>query len=220
MKHLVPLTLSLVLLLLAGCLPLGTSNRPTEPAPSTPTAAADGGPYWHPASAEIGPADALAYYGALKTLSVDELSHEQQRLEAAIAEAGSPLPHLQRLLLACLPEQRLVDGDQARQSLAQARQDAALHRRLAPLFVLLDDQLVARQTPAQAQGKESGQGNQALRLCRQKAKAQAAELATCQGEMAKSQGEVTACRDEREELAGKLQKLQEIERGLRDRERR
>lgn len=191
------------LLLVTGCIP--TPPPPPAPAPkaaSPPPAPPGAGPYWHATSDHVTLADTLAYYAALKTLKSDELSHEYDRLMEAAGAPENRLPHLQLVLLAVLPEQNLVEPEEATRQLETSRQDADFHRDLADLLILLDDQLTAR-AAVQVQSK---QGNQTSRVSLKKFKKQTEEL--------------DACRQERDDLADKLEKLQEIERGLMNRERK
>ena len=199
-----PLLLCLILcplLLLTSCLPI--TPAPTLAAPKTAPAAAPpgAGPYWHATSDKVTLADTLAYYAALKTLKSDELNHEYQRLLEAAAAPQNRLPHLQLVLLAVLPAQNLVEPGEATKHLESSRQDADFHRELADLLILLDDQLTARLSGQ----SQSNQGGQTSRVSLRKYKKQGAAL--------------DACRLERDDLAKKLQQLQEIERGLMDRER-
>ena len=189
----------LAALLLTGCIPA----NPPPPASTAPAAAepANAGPYWHSSGQGVNQADALAYYTALKTLTKDELSREHERLvKGADSPPDNRLPALQKLLLAALPEQELIEAEQAIKLLETARQDADLHRELAGLFVLIGDQLASRLTVHSKNKQES----QTLRASLKKCKTQNEAL--------------TACRKERDDLAAKLQKLQDIERGLMERE--
>ncbi len=203
-----PLLLCLLLcplLLLSGCLP---AAQPPPPPPAPPKAATPpptppgAGPYWHATGEHVNLTDTLAYYAALKTLKPEELSREYQRLLEDAAAPENRLPHLQLVLLAALPAQTLLESEEATQHLEMSRQDPDFHRDLGNLLVLLDDQLTARPT-VQSQSKKEQQTTSQVSL--RKFKKQAAEL--------------EACRQERDELADKLQKLQEIERSLIDRER-
>jgi hypothetical protein len=191
-------------ILLAGCLP--TKKAPAPSTPPAPEAKAspppEAGPYWHATGRQIHMDDALAYYVALKTLKSEELGHEYQRLTEAVASPANRLAHLEILLLAALPDQSLVKPEEATKQLEAARQDADIHRDLGDLLILLDDQLGSRQTK-QAQKQ---QGSQSLRSLRKKMKTQSEEM--------------DACIAEKEELADKLQKLQEIEHSLMDRDRK
>lgn len=199
MRQLHRLIIAALALLLTGCIP---ANTP-PPAPTAPVAAepANAGPYWHSTGQGVNQADALAYYTALKTLSKDELSREHERLvKGADTPPDNRLPALQMVLLATLPEQELIDQEQAIKLLETARQDADLHRELAGLFVLLGDQLASRLAVQNKNKQES----QTLRASLKKSKTQNEAL--------------TACRKERDDLAAKLQKLQEIERSLMERE--
>lgn len=193
-----------LLCLLAGCVPA----QPPPPLPIVapappPPIERDAGPYWHSAGPETPLADALAYYAALKPLTGDEVQNEHKRLMDEVE--GSPdtgITALQLVLLAALPGQTLISPDQSIKFLESARQDADLHRQMADLFVLLGDRLsshVSVQT-------KSKQDTKALRSTQKKLSTQAEEL--------------TACRQERDDLATKLQKLQNIERDLIDRERK
>jgi len=202
MGHFVYPLIFVWLSLIAGCLPV--SSPPPQQTPSSPPVpTVEAGPYWHQTSETASLADAMAYYAALKTLTSDELGQEHQRLLAAIDSAETRIANVQLLLLACLPGQTLVDSAQAVKLLETARQDASLHREMGNLFILLNDQLTSRVATPKTQEQDCGQ---ALRTARKKAKAQGAELSTC--------------REERDDLAGKLKKLQDIERGLLDRERK
>ena len=190
------------LLVLPGCLPV-TQTPPPPPKTALQLPAPPGaGPYWHATSEQVTLADTLAYYAALKTLNSEELRHEYQRLLEAAAAPQNRLPHLQLVLLAVLPEQTLVEPSEATRQLATSRQDADFHRDLADLLILLDDQLTARLSVH----SQSKQGSQTSLVSLSKYKKQTEEL--------------DACRLERDDLAEKLEKLQEIERGLMDRERK
>lgn len=184
--------------LTAGCLPVQFPSASTSRAiPSV--VSVEAGPYWHQESAEVGPADALTYYAALKVLTRDELVLESQRLQKALDAGGNRLVNIQLVMLACLPGQTLVDANQAVQALAAARQDSDFHRQLGNLLILINDQLASQETTKSLEHDCS----QALLVARKKTKANGGELA--------------ACREERDDLAIKLQKLQDIERGLIDR---
>lgn len=197
-RHLHHAIIALLALLLTSCVPTKT---PPPPAPA-PVVQLNAGPYWHSTGKGANPADALAYYAALKPLTGDELRREHERLvKAADGSPGSGLPPLQLVLLAVLPGQDLIDQEKAIRLLETARQDTDLHRDLADLFVLLGDQISALRA-ADEQNKEE---SQSLRSTRKKFKTQSETLA--------------ACRREREDLAAKLQKLQDIERSLMERER-
>lgn len=198
-----PLLLCLILLF-TSCLPFKEKPVTPPPAPPRPAAppAATAGPYWHGKGGAATLADALAYYTALKTLKRDELSHEQERLAEAVDTNKNRLARLQSVLLAALPEQTFIDPDEAIEQLAMTRQDAEFHRDLANLLILLDDLLSSRQaTQEQSKGEE-----RRLRVARKRLNAKDDELETCLAEQ--------------KELAGKLRQLQEIERGLLDRERK
>ncbi|MDD5758358.1 MAG: hypothetical protein PHI06_04680 [Desulfobulbaceae bacterium] len=200
--RLLPLSFFLLLtFIMTGCLPIQPS-QPVAPPPA-PVLKLSAGPYWHSDGPEATLADALAYYGALKPLTSDELDSEHKRLLQAIESSpGDQVPALQLVLLAGLPDQKLVTPEQAIKFLETARQNADLHRQLADLFILLNDQLTSHVT-VQAQSK---QGSQTLRSTRKKLTTQSEDL--------------NACRQERDDLAEKLQKLQNIERDLIDRDRK
>lgn len=192
--------ITVLVILLASCIPAKTPP-PAPPAP-LPVEQPNAGPYWHSSGKNVNLADALAYYTALKTLTSDELGREHERLiKEADSAPGNRLPPLQLVLLAVLPEQALVGQEKAIKLLETARLNADLHRDLADLFVLLGDQLSSRLTAQDHSKQES----QSLRSTRKKFKTQSEALA--------------ACRQEREDLAAKLQKLQDIERSLMERER-
>lgn len=185
----------------AGCLPVKFPSAPAgQGAP--PALTGEVGPYWHQVSAEVVPADALAYYAALKVLTSEELVLEYQRLLKALDSTDNRLANVQLVMLASLPGQPFVDGNQAVKALAAARQDSDFHRRLGDLFILINDQLVSCEKTI-SQDQECAN---ALRVARKKAKTQG--------------GELVACREERDDLAFKLKKLQDIERGLIDRGRK
>lgn len=195
------LTICLIFLL-TSCVPT-PPPQPIVALPSPPVMELTAGPYWHSSGPEATIIDALAYYGALKPLTNDEISIEHKRLIQEMESAPEDqVPALQLVLLAELPGQKLVTPEQAIKFLETARQNADLHRRLADLFILLNDQLSSHVT-VQA---ESKQGNQTLRSTRKKLTNQSEDL--------------TACRQERDDLAEKLQKLQDIERDLIDRDRK
>lgn len=204
MRPLHPFLLLCLLCLLASCVPAQTPPPLPIVAPSAPPAIErDASPYWHSSGPKSTPSEALAYYAALKPLTGDELSNEHKRLMDEVeASSDSGLPALQLLLLAALPGQTLVAPDQSIKLLETARQDADLHRQLADLFILLGDRLSAN-VSAHSKGN---QDSRALRATQKKLSAQTEEL--------------TACRQERDDLATKLQKLQNIERDLIDRERK
>ena len=198
------LFVSCLLGLAVSCVPLSPpSSSVVKPSPP-PVVEVAAGPYWHSLGSD-GPTarEALAYYAALKTLRSEELDREHKRLRGEMAdrppEAGG-LPALQLLLLAVVPGQTVIPPDQSIKLLETARQDAALHRQLADLFILLGDQLASRLT-VQAQSK---QGSQTLRSTRKKLTSQGDDLANC--------------RRERDDLADKLEQLQSIERDLMNRE--
>lgn len=160
------------------------------------------GPYWHSSGKGVTPNDALNYYAALKTLTNDELAREQQRLQDEMASSpANRLPALQLVLLAVLPNQTMISPQQSLKFLETARQDADLHQQMADLLILLADRLSSHLT-VQAQSK---QGSKTLRSTRKKLSNQSDELAIC--------------REERDDLANKLQQLQNIERDLLGRER-
>jgi len=192
-----------LVLLLASCVPT-PPPQPTIVAPAPPPIIElNAGPYWHSSATGANLNDALAYYAALKTLSTDELNREHKRLlEEMESTPDNRVPALQLVLLAVLPGQTLIATDQAIKFLETARQDADLHRQLADLFILLGDQISSHVT-VQAQSKQE---NKALRSTQKKLSTQAEDLATCHRE--------------RDDLAEKLQKLQNIERDLFDRERK
>lgn len=186
--------------LVAGCQP-GQLPPPVVPPVSPPVSQFEARPYLSQSLETVGPVDALAYYAALKILTSDELTLEHQRLLKAIDSTDNRLAHVQRVLLACLPGQTLVDLSLAVKSLEAVRHDADLHRELGDLFVLLNDQLTAS-AMIRSQDQDCAQS---LLTARKKTKAQSGDLAIC--------------RRERDQLASKLQKLQDIERGLLDRQR-
>jgi predicted ribosome quality control (RQC) complex YloA/Tae2 family protein len=191
------------LVLLSGCLPTKNAPSPVSPPPPvTKESPPEAGPYWHGTGSQVRLDDALAYYAALKTLKSEELSHEYQRLIEAAASPVNRLAHLELVLLAVLPDQSLVNPEEATRQLEAARQDADIHRDLGDLLILLDDQLDSRQTKQ----TQKQQGSQTLRSLRKKMKSQSEEL--------------EACRAEKEDLADKLQKLQDIEHSLMDRDRK
>ncbi len=201
MRHLAHSLIFCLICLLTSCVPA----FPPQPTAATPPPVKElnAGPYWHSSGSGTDLAAALAYYAALKTLTNDELGREHKRLlEAMEGAPDNRLSALQLVLLAVLPGQTLVATDQSIKLLETARQDADLHRQLADLFILLGDQLSSHVT-VQAQSK---QGSQALRSTRKKLSTQAEDL--------------TTCRQERDDLTEKLQKLQNIERDLIDRERK
>ena len=215
------------LLLLANCVPITQKPAPDAakgvvPFPTPPGA----GPYWHATAEQVNPADALSYYAALKTLNSQELNHEYQRLLLAAAAPDNRFAHLQLLLMAMLPGQTLLAVDEATRHLEASRQDATFHRELANLLILLDDQLTSRQTTQQSPNPGK-QESPPVRISQKKFKKQSEELASCQQESENCQQELEgcqqeseSCRQERTDLADKLQKLQEIERGMMDRERK
>ncbi len=212
MQPLAPALILCLLLLLANCVP--SSPPPPQiivtPTP-TPVIELNAGPYWHSQGPGSTLGDALAYYAALKTLSPDELNHEQKRLlEELEATPENRLPALQLVLLAVLPGQTLIAPDQSIKLLETARFDAELHRQLADLFILLGDQLSSHIT-VQAQTK---QGSQTLRSTRKKLSTQAEDLTACRQERDDVTVDLTACRQNRDDLADKLQKLQNIESDL------
>ena len=196
------------LLLLCGCLPIKPTTPPAPvvaapPAPATPQPLPpEAGPYWHGPAGPVTQAEALAYYAALKTLKPSELSLEYQRLLEVVDTPTGRLARLQLVLLASLPGQTLVEKEEAITDLTATRQDADFHRDLADLLILLDDQLSSRMA-VQGQNKEE---SQRLRAARKRLKNQSEAL--------------EECRTERDDLADKLQKLQDIERGLLGRERK
>ena len=189
-------------LLLSSCLPI-IQAPPAQKETTQPPAPAGAGPYWHATSDLVTMADTLAYYTALKSLKDDELNREYQRLLEAAAAPESRLPHLQLVLMAVLPEQNLIDREEATRQLEMSRQDADFHRDLGNLLILLDDQLSSRQ-PAQSQSQGQQESQTPSRVSLKKYKKQGEEL--------------EACRRERDDLADKLQKLQEIERDMMERE--
>jgi len=201
--RLFPLSITLFLtFLVASCVPI-QPPQPIAAPPPPPVVKLTAGPYWHSDGPEATPADALAYYGALKPLTGDELDNEHKRLLQEVESSpGNQVPALQLVLLASLPAQKLVSPEQAIKFLETARQNADLHRQLADLFILLNDQLNSHVT-VQAQSK---QGSQTLRSTKKKLTTQSEDL--------------NACRQERDELAEKLLKLQNIERDLIDRDRK
>ena len=197
------LFVSCLLGLAVSCVPLSPpSSAVVKPSPP-PVVEVAAGPYWHSLGSD-GPTarEALAYYAALKTLRNEELDREHKRLRGEIAGSaeGGGLSALQLVLLAVVPGQTVIPPDQSIKLLETARQDAALHRQLADLFILLGDQLASRLT-VQAQSK---QGSQTLRSTRKKLTSQGDDLANC--------------RRERDDLADKLEQLQSIERDLMNRE--
>lgn len=201
--RLFPLSITLFLtFLVASCVPI-PAPQPIAAPPPPPVVKLTAGPYWHSDGPEATTADALAYYGALKPLTGDELDNEHKRLLQEVESSpGNQVPALQLVLLASLPAQKLVSPEQAIKFLETARQNADLHRQLADLFILLNDQLNSHVT-VQAQSK---QGSQTLRSTKKKLTTQSEDL--------------NSCRQERDELAEKLLKLQNIERDLIDRDRK
>jgi len=202
MRHLAYFFTIGLVLLLTSCVPAPPSPITVVQAPP-PVIEPSAGPYWHSSGTGVTLNEALAYYAALKTLSTDELSLEHKRLLADMETATDHrLSALQLVLLSVLPGQTLVAPEQSVKFLENARQDADLHRQLADLFILLGDQLSTHVT-VQVQSK---QGTKTLRSTQKKLGTLAEDL--------------TACRRERDDLADKLQKLQNIEHDLIERERK
>lgn len=191
--------LYLVFALTAGCVPVQV-QPPASPVPPSVSPQRKAGPYWHQEYGVTGLAEALTYYTELKELTADELIQEHQRLLDASEDSGNRIAKVQLVLFSCLPEQQLVDLKQAAQIVEDARQDTDFHPELGNLFVLIYDQL-ASLSVAKSQGQEYAQS---LVVTQKKVRDQGRELASC--------------REQRNEIAGKLQQLQDIERGLLERE--
>jgi len=203
--------------LLTSCVPTPPPPPVAAPPSPPPVKELNAGPYWHSTGTGANFSDALAYYAALKTLTSEELALEHKRLLAEMARTpDNRLPALQSVLLAVLPGQTMVPPDQAIKHLESARQDAALHRQLADLLILLGDQLSSHAT-VQTQSK---QGSQTLRSTKKKLSVQTEDLTTCRQERDILAEALTTCRQEYDAVAEKLQKLQNIERDLIERERK